>query len=119
MIGLALDAGLELFHDPDQQGWANSPCALTTHWENYPLIPCARLPALPAAHLLPQYRREPSGAQAIRAAAELFEARALFDGEQECPVHLRVAEHGGRLYLQIPVTIAPGGRSRSTLRAGA
>ena len=43
---------------------------------------------------------ESPGAQAIRAAAELFEARALFDG-QECPVHLRVAEHGGRLYLDL------------------
>ena len=43
---------------------------------------------------------ESPGARAIRAAAELFEARALFDGE-ECPVHLRVAEHGGRLYLDL------------------
>jgi hypothetical protein len=31
---------------------------------------------------------------------ELFEARALFDGE-ECPVHLRVAEHRGKLYLDL------------------
>ena len=43
---------------------------------------------------------ESPGSRAIRAAAELFEARALFDGE-ECPVHLRVAEHGGRLYLDL------------------
>jgi hypothetical protein len=43
---------------------------------------------------------ESPGSRAIRAAAELFEARALFDAE-ECPVHLRVAEHGGRLYLDL------------------
>ena len=45
----------------------------------------------------------PARAQAFRRSAprqELFEARALFDGE-ECPVHLRVAEHGGRLYLDL------------------
>ena len=35
LIGLALDAGLELFHDPDQHGWAS--VRVDTHWENYPI----------------------------------------------------------------------------------
>ena len=39
-------------------------------------------------------------AKAIRAAADLFEASALIDGE-ECSIHLRVAESGGRLYLDL------------------
>src|SRR5208282_3573844 len=43
---------------------------------------------------------ESPGTRAMRAALELFEARALFDGE-ECPVHLRVAEHHGKLYLDL------------------
>jgi len=40
------------------------------------------------------------GAQAIRAALELFEAKALFDGE-EAPINLRVALHRGKLYLDL------------------
>ena len=96
LIGLALDAGLELFHDPDQQGWAS--VRIDTHWENYPI----RARAFQLFLLRTYYLAtgESPGSKAIRAAAELFEARALFDGE-ECPVHLRVAEHGGRLYLDL------------------
>src|ERR1700687_3110249 len=96
LIGLALDAGLELFHDPDQQGWAS--VRVDTHWENYPIR--ARAFQLFLLRLYYLDTGESTGAQAIRAAAELFEAQALFDGE-ESPVHLRVAEHGGRLYLDL------------------
>ena len=96
LIGLALDAGLELFHDPDQQGWAS--VRVDTHWENYPIR--ARAFQLFLLRIYYLNTGESPGARAIRAAAELFEARALFDGE-ECPVHLRVAEHGGRLYLDL------------------
>ena len=96
LIGLALDAGLELFHDPDQQGWAS--VRVDTHWENYPIR--ARAFQLFLLRIYYLNTGESPGGQAIRAAAELFEARALFDGE-ECPVHLRVAEHGGRLYLDL------------------
>jgi hypothetical protein len=35
LIGLVLEAGQELFHDPDQQGWAS--VRVDTHWENYPI----------------------------------------------------------------------------------
>ena len=96
LIGLALDAGLELFHDPDQQGWVS--VRVDTHWENYPIR--ARAFQLFLLRIYYLETGESPGGQAIRAAAELFEARALFDG-QECPVHLRVAEHGGRLYLDL------------------
>ena len=40
------------------------------------------------------------GGQALRAALEIFEARALFDGPG-FTIHLRVAEHGGKLYLDL------------------
>src|SRR6202045_3354353 len=96
LIGLASDAGLELFHDPDQQGWAS--VRVDTHWENYPIR--ARAFQLFLLRIYYLDTGESPGAQAIRAAADLFEARALFDG-QECQVHLRVAEHGGRLYLDL------------------
>src|SRR5260370_18867879 len=96
LIGMALDAELELFHDPDQQGWAS--VRVDTHWENYPIR--ARAFQLFLLRIYYLDTGESPGAQAIRAAAELFEARALFDAE-ECPVHLRVAEHGGRLYLDL------------------
>jgi hypothetical protein len=96
LIGLALDAGLELFHDPDQQGWVS--VRVDTHWENHPIR--ARAFQLFLLRIYYLDTGESPGAQAIRAAAELFEARALFDGE-ECPVHLRVAAHGDRLYLDL------------------
>src|ERR1700719_643194 len=35
LIRLALATGLELFHDPDQQGWAA--IRVGDHWENHPL----------------------------------------------------------------------------------
>ena len=53
--------------------------------------------------LLRTYYRETGkspGAQAIRATLELFEAKALFDGE-ESPINLRVANHRGKLYLDL------------------
>ena len=96
LIALALKSGLELFHDPDQQGWAS--VRVDNHWENYPIR--ARAFQLFLLRIYYLDTGESPGAQAIRAAAELFEARALFDGE-ECPVHLRVAEHGDRLYLDL------------------
>ena len=96
LIGLTLDAGLELFHDPDQQGWAS--VRIDTHWENYPIR--ARAFQLFLLRIYYLNTGQSPGAQAIPAAAELFEARALFDGE-ECPVHLRVAEHRDRLYLDL------------------
>jgi hypothetical protein len=70
LIGLALDAGLELFHDPDQQGWAS--VRIDTHWENYPIRARAFQLFLLRIYYL-NYRESP-GARAISSAAELFEA---------------------------------------------
>ena len=78
LITLALDAGLELFHDPDQQRWAS--VRVDTHWENYPIR--ARAFQLFLLRLYYLDTGESPGVQAIRAAAELFEARALFDGRR-------------------------------------
>jgi len=96
LIGLVLETGIELFHDPDQHGWA---CVrVDGHWQNHPIR--SRPFQL---FLLRTYYRETGnspGAQAIRAAQELFEAKALFDGE-ESPINLRVANHRGKLYLDL------------------
>jgi hypothetical protein len=96
LIRLALDAGLELFHDPDQQGWAS--VRVGGHWENHPIR--SRNFQLFLLRTYYGVTGESPGGQAVRAAMELFEARALFDGA-ECPVHLRVAERGGKLYLDL------------------
>src|SRR5579872_5477486 len=35
LVALSLKSGIELFHDPDQRGWAS--VRIDQHWENYPL----------------------------------------------------------------------------------
>jgi len=96
LIRLALGTWLELFHDPDQQGWAS--VRLEGHWENHPIR--SRAFQLFLLRLYYCATGESPGAQAIRAATDLFEARALFD-EEEHPIHLRVADHAGKLYLDL------------------
>ena len=96
LIGLVLESGIELFHDPDQHGWAS--IRVDGHFENHPIR--SRPFQL---FLLRTYYRETGkspGAQAIRATLELLEAKALFDGE-ESPINLRVANHRGKLYLDL------------------
>src|SRR5271156_3047606 len=96
LIGLVLESGTEFFHDPDQHGWAS--IRVDGHWENHPIR--SRLFQL---FLLRTYYRgtgKSPGAQAIRATMELFEAKALFDGEAS-PINLRVANHQGKLYLDL------------------
>ncbi len=96
LIGLVLETGIEFFHDPDQHGWACVP--VDGHWQNHPIR--SRPFQL---FLLRTYYRETGnspGTQAIRATLELFEAKALFDGE-ESPINLRVANHRGKLYLDL------------------
>jgi len=92
LIGLALDAELNLFHDPDQQGWAS--VRVGGHCENHSIR--SRDFRL---FLLRNYYEdtgESPGGEALRAALELFEARALFDGE-ECPVYARGGAWGEAL----------------------
>ena len=96
LVRLCVRAGIELFHDPDQHGWAS--IRIEQHWENYPL----RSRAFHLFMLRTYYldTGDSPGGQALRAALEIFEARALFDGPEHT-IHLRVAEHGGKLYLDL------------------
>jgi hypothetical protein len=96
LIGLVLETGIEFFHDPDQHGWAS--IRVDGHWENHPIR--SRPFQL---FLLWTYYRETGkspGVQAIRSTLELLEAKALFDGV-ESPINLRVANHQGKLYLDL------------------
>ena len=96
LIGLVLETGIEFFHDPGQHGWAS--IRVDGHWENH------RIRSRPfQLFVLRTYYRATGnspGAQAIRAALELFEAKALFDGA-ESSVDLRVAHHRDKLYLDL------------------
>jgi len=96
LIGLVLETGIEFFHDPDQHGWAS--IRVAGHWENHPI----RSRQFQLFLLRTYYREtgESPGAQAIHAALDLFEAKALFDGE-ESAINLRVANHRGKLYLDL------------------
>jgi hypothetical protein len=96
MIRLVLDTEPEFFHDPDQHGWAS--IRVDGHWENHPIH--SRPFQLFLLRTFYRETGESPRAQAIRAAQELFEARALFDGA-ESPIHLRAAEYDGRLYLDL------------------
>src|SRR5207248_2986280 len=53
-----------------------------------------------------------ASASAIRSALDLLEARAQFDGPER-KVHVRIAEHGGRIYLAS--LMSNGGLSTSDL----
>jgi len=96
LVRRCLGSGIELFHDPEQHGWAS--VRVGQHWENYPL----RSRGFHLFMLRTYYldTGESPGSQALRAALEIFEARALFDGP-EYSIHLRVAEHSGKLYLDL------------------
>ena len=96
LIRLALDQGAEFFHDPSQRGWVS--LRSDHHWENQQIR--SRAFILFLSRLYYRETGEPPGIQAIRATLDQFEAVALFDGERR-PVHLRVAEHEGRLYLDL------------------
>jgi len=96
LIALALTSGIEFFHDPEQHGWAS--VRVDQHWENYPLR--SRAFYLFLLRIFYRDTSESPGGRAIRAVLEIFEARALFDGP-ECQVHLRVAHHDGKLYVDL------------------
>jgi hypothetical protein len=96
LIRLVFETRPEFFHDPDQYGWAS--IRVDGHWENHPI----HSRAFKLFLLRTFYRKtgESPGPQAIHAAQELFEAIALFDGEEN-PIHLRTAEYKGKLYLDL------------------
>jgi energy-coupling factor transporter ATP-binding protein EcfA2 len=95
-VRLALERG-EFWHAQDREPWASVPEGegIVAH---YPL----RSPAFRAwlAGLYYRATEKPLYAQALQDARAVLEAKALYEGPQHA-VHPRVAEHAGRVYLDL------------------
>ena len=91
-----LAASAELFHTAD--GTAFADLTIDGHWETWPIR------SIRLRSWLRQKYYEATGAAAttgaISSALDLLEARAQFDAPQRA-VYLRVAEHDGRIYLDL------------------
>ena len=94
LIGCA--AGAELFHTSEGDSYATVPVA--EHRETHPIKSKGFRRWLVRA-FFERYGRPP-GAQALQDALGLLEARAQFDGTER-DVHVRVAEHGGAIYVDL------------------
>jgi hypothetical protein len=91
-----IDAPNALFHTA--AGMAFADLTVNGHRETWPIRSKQFRGWLRRCH----YRQTglPLGAEALRATMDLFEADAQFDAPQRT-VYTRVAEHGGRLYLDL------------------
>ena len=94
LVELAVAA--EFFHTPHGEPFAS--IHVGGHWETWPL----RTGAF-RRWLQREFHRATGtvpGAQAIQDALGVLEGRAHFEGPEE-PVHIRLAEHGGAVYLDL------------------
>jgi hypothetical protein len=87
---------VSLFHDPN--GTAFADLEIDSHRETWPIRSRQFRHWLRRRH----YKETGSAASAetIRSAVDLLEARAQFDAPER-PVHIRVAEHDGRTYVDL------------------
>ncbi|MFL6797984.1 MAG: hypothetical protein ACJ8F3_11275 [Xanthobacteraceae bacterium] len=92
----AVLAGLEVFHTSG--GLAYADLRIENHRQTWPIRGAVFRGWLRRMHY--EATREALSAGTVRAALDLLEARAQFDGPERA-VHLRVAEHGGRIYLDL------------------
>jgi hypothetical protein len=96
LVDLAVEE-VELFHTPDEKPYAS--IRLEGGWrENWPVRGRRFRQFLTGRY----YKKMgmPPDSTALKDAIATLEAMAHFDGE-ECYVYLRIAEHGGRLYLDL------------------
>jgi primase-polymerase (primpol)-like protein len=93
---IELAASAVLFHDAEGEGYAT--VAVGDHRENHPLRSKGFRRWLKHAYYQ-EHRRSP-GDQAVQDALGVLEARACYDGP-ELPVAVRLAEHGGNIYLDL------------------
>jgi hypothetical protein len=94
LIDLAVRA--ELFHNAN--GMAFADLMIDGHRETWP-IRSTRIRSWLRRRYYEATGEAPS-AGAIRSALDLLEARAQFDSPRR-DIHIRVAEHGGRIYLDL------------------
>jgi len=88
--------GVEFFHTSEGDSYATIP--MDGHEETHPIKSKGFRRWLVRAYF-ERYERPP-GTQALQDALGLLEARAQFDGAER-EVHLRFAEHGGAIYVDL------------------
>ena len=86
----------ELFHTPAGTAFADIP--VKDHRETWPIRSKRLRTWLRRCHY--EATGEAASPAAIRSALDLLEARAQFDGPERA-VHIRTAEHAGRIYLDL------------------
>jgi hypothetical protein len=96
LVRLVKAARVELWHCPDQAAYASIP--RDRHREHWPLRSTSFNLWLRRAYFL-QEKAAPS-AQALQDALGILEGMALFEGDEHA-AHVRVAEHEGRIYLDM------------------
>ncbi|AFV76715.1 hypothetical protein Theos_1692 [Thermus oshimai JL-2] len=98
--GVAVKLALEkarLWKAPSEEAWAT--LEVDGHLEHHPLRGRAFRNWL--GRLYYQEAGKPLYAQALQDALTVLEAQALYEGEGAFPVHTRLAEHGGKVYLDL------------------
>jgi hypothetical protein len=93
---IALAADIELFHAPDGDCYATINTG--THCETWPLKSKAFRRWL--LRRFYEMQDKPPGAQAMQDALAVLEAKAHFNGP-ELPIHIRVAELNGNIYIDL------------------
>lgn len=93
IVGLALSAGIDLWHDPENAAWLT-----TTAGEHHPIR--SRAARLHLARLYHDKHGKAAHAQGLQDAIQTLEAHACFKGEQH-QSFVRVAEANGRVYLDL------------------
>ncbi len=96
IVKLALESGLEMWHDPEGNPWAT--LRNSGHAEHHPLKTKAIRRYL--AHLYYQEHECAAHAQGVQDALMTLEAKAVFEGP-EYPTFVRLAEVDGVIYLDL------------------
>jgi hypothetical protein len=99
LVQLAAAAGAEFFHTPgDDDIGLYVTFTVHGHRETWPLGSSGSRQWL--TQLFYAHTKRAPAAQPLQDAINTLRAKALFDGP-ECPVALRVGEHGGKVYLDL------------------
>ncbi|MCG0313946.1 MAG: bifunctional DNA primase/polymerase, partial [Calditerricola sp.] len=96
MVNEALESRAEFWHTPERECWATVP--VEAHWETYRIR--SKDFKLWLSRLYHARKGKAPGSQAVQDALNVIEGYALFDGP-EYTVHVRVAEAGGRVYIDL------------------
>jgi hypothetical protein len=96
LVKLAEDAGVELWHDRDGNGYASIP--VDEHVEHWPLR--SRGFRLWLRRRYYEEQESAPNANATRDATEVLDGKALFAGDEH-RVHVRVAEHLDAIYVDL------------------